>query len=181
MRLHEGEEAPDFSVLDVYGKPVRLSDYKNQLVLICFLRYAGCPYCQLLLKKLALSFPRYEQIGLKIIAFSQSPKGSVIKYMGRYDLPFPIVADPEESIYKLYGVGSSFMGVVKGVIDVPKLLDTFMVEKMKQGTVDGDFFLMPGYFLIGPPETTIKRTHYATSFSDDDILKEVDKFLLEMN
>ncbi len=54
-RLTAGNIAPDFTVTDVKGKTISLSDYKGKAVLLVFLRYAGCPWCNLALHRLTLN------------------------------------------------------------------------------------------------------------------------------
>ena len=168
MALISGQTAPDFTVTDIDGNTIRLSDYEGKKVLLCFFRYAGCPFCNLLLRSLIERYPKLHEQGLEIIAFMQSPRTGVTDHSvdKRYpETPFPLIADPERDIYKLYGVSPSFAKFSRSMVTVPKLLPSLYRHHLRQGKIDGSFFLIPAFFLIGPDNLQIHEAYYSPDFS----------------
>jgi peroxiredoxin Q/BCP len=82
-RLVAGQIAPAFDLKDIFGRRIKLDDYKDEKLLICFFRYAGCPWCNLAIHRLTMSFPAFDKLNLKVIAFVQSEPENVpyISYM----------------------------------------------------------------------------------------------------
>ncbi len=177
MRLTDGQTAPDFTVNDVKGNPVSLSTYKNQYVLLSFFRYAGCPFCNITLMRLIERYDNFSKRGLQTVAFFQSNDESIDTYVSARNPPFPVVADPDKTIYNQYGVESSVAGAAKSLLSLPATVVAMMKGQVVQGKIDGDGFLMPAQFIIGPDSTVVKA-HYGTSFADKIPLFEIEELIL---
>jgi thioredoxin-dependent peroxiredoxin len=108
MRLKKGQQATSFQVLDIFDEPINLQDYKGKKLLLSFYRYAACPLCNLRVHSLIQKYPEFQSQGLYLMAFFESSKESIARYVGKQDAPFPIIADPERSVYKEYGIESSW-------------------------------------------------------------------------
>ncbi len=107
MRLKEGEKAINFTVTDLSGKTISLEDFKDKKILLSFYRYASCPLCNLRISQLIQQYNDLKKKGLVIIAFFQSPKESMLQYVGKQNVPFLLIPDPEREIYKLYRIEKS--------------------------------------------------------------------------
>lgn len=44
MKLKEGNEAPDFVAEEIYGKEVKLSNYRGNKIILSFYRNVSCPF-----------------------------------------------------------------------------------------------------------------------------------------
>ena len=77
-KLATGMRAPQFTAVDVFGKKVTLSSNKDRYTLVVFLRYAGCPWCNLALHRLAMEQQLLKESRCDIIAFIQSSKENMI-------------------------------------------------------------------------------------------------------
>ncbi len=168
MYLSKNQVAPNFTISDINGKKIKLSDYEGKKLLLCFFRYAGCPFCNLILQSFIERYPKLHKNGLEILAFVQSPKESIIDYtMKRHHPkpPFPLIADPKQEIYKLYGVEASVSKFARSIFKVPSMLKTLYKYKYPQGKIDGNVFLMPAFFLIGPDDLKIYESYYSPDFS----------------
>lgn len=169
MLLTSGQTAPDFEVTDIDGNTIRLGDYEGKKLLLCFFRYAGCPFCNLLLHSLIERYPKLHEQGLEIIAFMQSPKTGIMNYPVKKQFPqtpFPLIADPERDIYSLYGVAPSIAKFSRGAVtSAPKLLPSLYKHRFHQGKIDGSFFLIPAFFLVGPDNLRIHEAYYSPDFS----------------
>ncbi len=178
MRLQSGDKAPQFDTTDIYGWPVRLKDYAGQKVLLCFYRYAGCPFCSHFLHDLILHYEEFMRVNLKIVVFFQSSADEVLKIPAKQKPLFPIVADPDRKIYDLYGVETSVAGAARTLFHMHDFFKAWE-EGFPQKKVTGDFFLMPAEFLIGADQK-VSVGHYGWHIGDVMGIKEVIRFVLDM-
>ena len=114
MRIQAGQPAKKFEVEDIFGNKISLNDFKDKKLLLAFFRYASCPLCNLRVHQLIKHYPTFENKGLHLLAFFQSPVESIRKYVGKQDAPFSIIADPNHDVYRQYGVEKSWTGFLKG-------------------------------------------------------------------
>ncbi|MBA3320557.1 MAG: thioredoxin-dependent thiol peroxidase [Pyrinomonadaceae bacterium] len=125
--IKEGDTAPDFSTRDAQGKPVKLSDYRGQNVVLYFYPKDDTPGCT----KQACSFrdanTTYEQENIKVLGVSLDDEQSHQAFAQKFNLPFTLLTDTEHSVADAYGVygeqtwgDKKFMGVAR---------KTFLIDK----------------------------------------------------
>ncbi len=175
MRLKKGDNAPIFKVSDIFGNVIDLEAYRGKKILLSFYRYASCPFCNFRIHNLVEEHSKLREKGLYIIAFFQSPKKNLVKYMDKQNTPFPIIPDPFKTEYKKYGVEKSFWGFLKSglrVKDFCKALNKgFLPAKP-----DGDYTTVPADFLINP-DLTINTAYYGKDIGDHIPIDEIFNFL----
>jgi peroxiredoxin len=173
MRLVADEKAPNFDVVDLTGKKISLKDYKDKTVLISFYRYASCPLCNLRISQLIQEYDSLQSKGLHIISFFQSPKESMLKYVGDQKPPFPLIPDPKREIYRLYGVEKSWFKYIRGGMTRKMFKALRAGYKIKD--MEGQKNLVPADFLV--ENLTIKIAYYGKSIADHVPIKELLEFL----
>ncbi|GAC1499382.1 MAG: hypothetical protein NVS1B10_02020 [Candidatus Saccharimonadales bacterium] len=179
MRLSNGQKAPAFKVKDIYGTDVLLTDYKNKKLLICFFRYAGCPFCNLVMHGIIDHYSWLNNQGLEVLAFIQSPAEAILEYPQNQvapKAPFPLIADPKRQIYNKYGVETSLAGSLKSLAKSPLELRALTKKKLPQGKIDGNILLMPAFFLVNKDQI-LYRTFYGANFGDSIPFVEIVDFL----
>jgi len=176
MRLQAGEPAKPFEVTDIIGNPIRLQDYAGQKLMLSFYRYASCPLCNLRVHQLAMRQDEFKNKEMNLLAFFQSPQASIARYVGRQDVPFPMVADPERKVYGQYGVESSWAGFfIAGVTKLPHLIRASL-KGFFPGKMEGQTALVPADFLIGP-DLKIEVAYYGNDIGDHLPMKAIDAWL----
>ena len=105
--------APGFSHADQNNKPVSLSDYKGNPLLLIFYLGHGCLHCSEQLNALAARAKDFDNIHLPILAVSTDSLAELKKSQENYstegkDFPFPLVADPEKSSFRKYAAHDDF-------------------------------------------------------------------------
>lgn len=175
MRIIEGRTAIDFNVMDLNNQNITLSDYKGKKVLVSFYRYASCPLCNLRISELIENNDILMEKDLCLIAFFQSPKESILRYVGQQSVPFPIIADPERIIYKKYGIETSLMGMIKVILKPIKLLEA-MNKGFKPGKMEGSKSLLPADFLIDLDQKIVKA-YYGKDIGDHLPIEDILKYL----
>lgn len=165
--LREGDPAPTFTAKDVFGKTVRLQQYKDKMVLVVFLRYAGCPWCNLAVHRLTMEYPLLKKNNCEVIAFIQSDSEHIQKNIYERHAkkpPFPIVADAGKKIYDAYHIQTSVKAFAKSITKIPSWVHAVKDQGFKQTKIDGSFFLVPASFLIDGSKQTIVEASYGASF-----------------
>ena len=171
-----GDTAPDFTVKDVMGKKVELKSYHPKSVLVVFLRYSGCPWCNLALHRLSMEYDLLVKNNCEVIAFIQSSAENVQEniYKRHAHRPaFPIIPDQERKIYKKYGVSNSIKAAAKSITRIPYWVHAVREQGFKQKKIDGDFFLVPAMFLVSGHSGKILLASYSKSFYDHQTFTDV--------
>jgi thiol-disulfide isomerase/thioredoxin len=106
-----GQPAPDFSLEDVDAQPVRLADYKGQVVMVDFWG-TWCPPCRTAMPKLAELNDEYADQGFALIGIAcQDTKKKVQAYAKKNDikLSLPLSDGQVQKRYSVSGYPSSFL------------------------------------------------------------------------
>jgi D-cysteine desulfhydrase len=149
-QITAGMEAPDFSFTSPLRGDLRFYDFLGSGgVLLIFLRYMGCPLCQMKIDGFISSQALLEERELNLLIVLQSPPESVQAFYGETGIPFTFVCDPDEKIYQLYGVepGSIFQYLTPGVIK--KALKA-KKKGYRHGKKEGREMQLPALFLVDP-------------------------------
>lgn len=175
MRLKEGQKAVDFEVKDIFGNEVSLSNYKGKKLLLSFYRYASCPLCNLRINELIQYEPIFRENGIEMLAIFQSSKESINEYVGKQDAPFPIIADPQRELYKLYGVETSVWGTFRAFLK-PGRFKEAMNKGFKPGKTEGAKTLIPADFIIDA-NLNISKLYYGKDIGDHMPVEWIMNFL----
>ncbi len=113
-----GEKAPLFEAQTQGGDTVRLADYQGRKVALYFYPKDDTPGCTKQACNLRDNYQMLLDAGIAVVGVSPDDVASHEKFAGKYDLPFPLLADPTHAILEAYGVwgeknmyGRKFMGV----------------------------------------------------------------------
>lgn len=149
MSIETGQAAPTFSVKDVNGNIVNLSDYKGRKVLLTFYRNVGCPICNLRFHEVQQQADYFKSKNLVVLAVYESTAENMKKYLSGENPYAIMLPNPEENIYQLYNIekskGKAFKTIFHGGIKKAKQGSKLFKTKMKQ---DGDGNTIGADFLI---------------------------------
>lgn len=117
--LAQSKKAPEFSLKDIEGKTIKLSDYKNKVVLIDFWA-TWCPPCRKGIPdliELQKEFPKnFVVLGISV---DSDTKEDVPGFVKNYGINYPVVYG-DQSTAKLFGgvsgIPTSFLTDKKGNI-----------------------------------------------------------------
>lgn len=132
--LQPGTKAPDFSALDQGGKPVKLANYLGKSnVVLYFYPKDFTPGCTKEACTLRDGFHDIQAAGAVVLGVSADDVSSHAKFAEKYDLPFSILADPDDKIIEAYGVK---MPVLKMASRVTFIIDKAGIIRFKVDQVD---------------------------------------------
>ncbi len=102
----------DFTLNDLSGKPVRLSDYRGQPVLVN-LWASWCPPCRAEIPDLIKFYTAHQAEGLVLLAVNSADDlNSAQQFAKEKAMPFPVLYDPSGSVEHLFrvdGLPSTFL------------------------------------------------------------------------
>lgn len=128
--IQEGDEAPDFLLMDLSGEERQLSDYKGKGV---FLNFWGtwCEPCKEEMPHMEKMSQEYKEKGVEILAVNVGESDFQVRtFMEQYKLTFPIVIDSGKEVQKAYGINplpTTFMINPEGKVE--KIIVGGLVEE----------------------------------------------------
>lgn len=139
-QLTAGMPAPHFEGTDQNGKTLKISSFLGKKVVLYFYPKDDTPGCTAEACSLRDNYQDLLKKGFIVLGVSPDSEKSHLKFAGKYNLPFPLIADPEKKILTAYGAygeklmyGKKVTGVIrttfiideKGIIEkVIKKVDT---------------------------------------------------------
>lgn len=116
--LEPGDKAPDFTLPDQNGDPVKLSDLKGQTVVLYFYPRADTPGCTTQACGVRDRGGDYAAAGARVIGISPDEVEDVKRFAEKFDLDFTLLADADHAVADAYGAwveksmyGKKYMGV----------------------------------------------------------------------
>ena len=115
-----GKKAPAFSLKDQDGKTRRLADYAGRPVVLYFYPKDDTPGCTKEACAFRDTLPRFKPSKAVVLGVSILDEASKARFAGKYDLPFPLLADPDHAVAEKFGVwqkrslyGRTYMGIAR--------------------------------------------------------------------
>lgn len=124
--LKVGTKAPDFTVEDDQGQKVSLKDFKGKKVVLYFYPKDNTPGCTTESCNFRDEYSKIKKAGAVILGVSKDSVASHQKFKEKYNLPFPLLSDPDLTILEPYGAwgdkkmyGKTYKGIIRStyVID----------------------------------------------------------------
>lgn len=113
-----GQLAPDFTLTDLEGEPVKLSDLRGRAVLLNFWA-SWCPPCRAEMPDLQEAHEKYSD-GIRILAVNiQEDKEAVKNFVQEFGLTFTVLLDSDGSVartYRIAAIPTSFFIDRNGII-----------------------------------------------------------------
>jgi peroxiredoxin Q/BCP len=124
--LKVGDTAPDFETINDQEQPVSLKGLRGKRVVLYFYPKDDTTGCTAQACAFRDSYPQFGEKNAVVLGVSPDSVKSHQKFRAKYDLPFPLLLDPDHKIAEAYNVwreksmyGRKYMGIVRShfVID----------------------------------------------------------------
>jgi thioredoxin-dependent peroxiredoxin len=118
--LGPGDPAPDFTLNDQDGKPVRLADFHGQKLVVYFYPKDDTPGCTKESCSFRDHYTAFTDAGAEVIGISSDSEASHRKFKDKHKLPFTLLADVGGKVRAAFKVPKSaglLPGRVTYVID----------------------------------------------------------------
>jgi thioredoxin-dependent peroxiredoxin len=117
MAIEPGDTAPDFTLPDQHGAPVKLSDLQGKPVVLYFYPKADTPGCTTQACGIRDHQADYSKLDAVVLGVSPDPVKPIAKFDEKFGLGFPLLSDEDHSVAEAYGVwveksmyGKKYMG-----------------------------------------------------------------------
>jgi len=118
--VKQGDIAPAFSVNDQDGNQVSLSDFLGKTVILFFYPKDATPGCTAEACDFRDNYQMLQDKGLVVLGVSTDDEKSHAKFIGKFQLPFTLLADTDKKLVEAYGVwveksmyGKIYMGTAR--------------------------------------------------------------------
>jgi thioredoxin-dependent peroxiredoxin len=164
-KLTIAKKAPDFRFKTPWDDEVNFYDaVGNNPAVLIFLRYYGCPVCQMEMAKIKQETDLVRQKGGRVFVALQSAPETLASLTKKEDWPFTIISDPQGKVFQLYGVDAG--GIIKylhpaGLIAAIKAISL----GFRHGKFEGKETQLPAAFAI-TGDKLIKYGYYGENIGD---------------
>ncbi len=112
ITLKIGDKAPYFKGKDQNGNYVQLDDFAGKNLILYFYPKDNTPGCTAEACNLRDNYALFLKKGYAVVGISADNEKSHQKFIEKFNLPFPLIADTDKEILKAYGVWGpkKFMG-----------------------------------------------------------------------
>lgn len=140
--LKVNDKAPNFAGLDQQGKTIQTTDFAGKKYAVYFYPKDNTPGCTVQACNLRDNYDALAAAGISIIGVSMDSEVSHQKFISKFELPFPLIADTDKKVIEAFQVWGpkKFMGkeydgihrttfvmdennVIQGIISKPKTKD----------------------------------------------------------
>ena len=118
--MNIGDRLPDFLGYDQDGNEVKMSDFKGKKLVLYIYPRDSTPGCTNEACNLRDNYERFLSLGYAVVGVSTQDEKSHRKFIEKYQLPFPLIADTERKLVTALGVygekkmyGKTTMGVFR--------------------------------------------------------------------
>ena len=120
MALEIGDKIPELLGIDQGGKEIKASDYAGKKLILYFYPKDNTPGCTAQACSLKDGNVEFLKAGYQILGVSVDSEASHQKFIKKFNLPFPLIADTDKKLVEEFGVwqektmmGRKYMGTVR--------------------------------------------------------------------
>lgn len=115
-----GKPAPKFEALNQNSETVNLSQFSGKKIVLYFYPKDDTPGCTAEACDIRDNYQRFLDAGYVVLGVSPDEPKKHVKFIEKYNLPFDLLADTEQSVANAYGVwveksmyGRKYMGMAR--------------------------------------------------------------------
>lgn len=126
MPLQAGTQAPDFSLPDETGQLRQLSEFRGKAVVLYFYPKDDTSGCTKEACGFRDDYSAYQDADVVILGLSPDNSKSHTKFIEKYSLPFPLLADEGHKVcelYEVWGLKKLYGREYEGVLRTTFLID----------------------------------------------------------
>ena len=177
-KVTAGVKFPDFTYNTPYKTGLNISETvkKCKNTAIVFLRYYGCPICQYDIHSFKENYYMIENIDGQILIVLQSDREKLAKSLGKNDLPFDIICDPEMELYKKFEIGAAANMLKMVDFNTVGKIAKATFEGIKHGEYEGIETQLPALFIVDN-EMNVTFAHYGKAAGDVPDIEKIAELL----
>jgi peroxiredoxin len=164
-KLRVADKAPDFKFESPWDKELKFYGVTGKMpAVLVFLRYIGCPVCQLAMADIKRDINLIGKKGAVLFVILQSSSSNIASVTRKEDWPFTIISDPKGYLFKQYSVEpGGIMQYLHPAGLITAIRATF--KGYRHGKFEGRETQLPAVFIIAP-DKIITYAYYGKNISD---------------
>ena len=118
--MNIGDKAPELLGRDENGNELKISDFKGKKLVLYFYPKDSTPGCTSEACNLRDNYQRLLERGYAVVGVSVQDEKSHKRFIEKYQLPFPLIADTDHTLVETFGVwgekkmaGRTYMGILR--------------------------------------------------------------------
>lgn len=154
-----GTPAPDFRFNTPEEQGLEFHEtIEGTTAILFFLRYMGCPICQYKIAEIRHDSEQFRAKGAAVFVVLQSEPSIVRQAMEGKEMPFTVICDPDQAIFKLYGVEP---GNILHYIAPSVIMRSIKAWRsgFEHGAKEGNEMQRPAVFIINRHKTVAFAYH----------------------
>lgn len=159
---------PNFTYATPFADSLSLDEVLKRVdgkTALVFLRYYGCPICQLDLHEYAESYGKIAAAGGQLLVVLQSDPGKLAEQITPATFPFDIICDPEMTLYQQLSIEpASSMLKMMSFSAVRKIIRSTK-QGFKHGAYEGNEQQLPAAFILDRDRNVV-FAHYGKDVAD---------------
>jgi peroxiredoxin len=180
-KLSRGDTFPDFPFHTAGAEDLRTHAViaKAKKTVFWVLRYVGCTSCRYDIHVIKERYKEFTALGVQILVVLQSPPETIAADLKGDEVPYKIIADPEQRFYKRFSIEAADSKEdlrPKDPILAAKFqtkVDQIKASGFTHGKYEGDELQLPALFIVDA-DNSVSYAHYAANIAD---LPTVDELL----
>ena len=170
--LTVGKKAPDFTLVNAFGKPVSLyKELKKGPVILVFYRGAWCPFCNLHLHVLNKAKPLFAENNAQVIAVTPQQPNRSKEQIEKDGYPFEVLSDTTSQVMKDYQLYFELSP------ELVKIYEKLSLNLASYNGIGRNVLPVPGTFVIdksGKIAAMQAQVDYKERMEPEDILKALE-------
>lgn len=141
-KITVGKVVPDFSMPGTGGAPISLSSLKGKVVVLYFYPRDNTPGCTTEGCDFRDNYPAFRKLDAVILGVSRDSLPSHEKFKAKFEFPFELLSDGNETLCQLFGVikkknmyGKTVMGIERSTFLIDR--DGVLRREWRKVKVDG--------------------------------------------
>ncbi|MBA2612342.1 MAG: redoxin domain-containing protein [Bacteroidetes bacterium] len=182
MKVENNQQAPDFTINDVYGSSISLNKFKGQKIHLVFYRFAGCPFCNLRFHEINKMTELYKNNNTVLISIYESSAENMRSMLADEKFYSIMIPNSDSSLYKKYALERSKWGLFKFLLfggGLSKAKEGMKLYKNKVA-IDGHTDRLEAEFLIDA-NGKIMNAHYSKIQGDYLAVNTIKAFVQDKN
>lgn len=178
--LAAGDVMPDFTFDTPFeqGRTLLETLKAAPKTAVLFLRYYGCTLCQMDIHHLAENYGKITGAGGQLLLVLQSEPEVVSGQIEKDTLPFGIICDPDQKLYKKFGIqAAEDMRAMADGKAFAKMAEA-AVKGYQHGKYEGNELQLPAAFVVDG-NGKVAYAHYGKTVSDFPDVEKLAELLAE--
>jgi peroxiredoxin len=183
-KLSAGDQFPDFEFHTANGLDLKAHEVikKAGKTVFWVLRYVGCTSCRYDIHVIKERYGEFKNLDSQVLVVLQSQPEIVLADLKGDEVPYEIITDPEQKIYRRFSIepAAAKEGLrpldPEGIKKLDEKREKIKAAGFVHGIYEGDENQLPALFIVGR-DGTVLYAHYAASIIDlpsvDEVLEKL--------